>query len=70
MWGLYHFFMIIDSFLRKISYLCIVFPKGAQDILLNSLTNHHQKKRANSHYWDCPITGAAFPYLRVVCGEP
>lgn len=57
-------------YLRVYDYICNVLSKEAQDILLNSLTNHHQEKRANSHYWDCPVTGADFPYLRVVCGEP
>lgn len=43
--------------------------KGAQDILLNSLTNHHQRKEQLS-LLGLSRLGAAFPYLRVVCGEP
>lgn len=39
-------------------------------IVLNSFTITTVSKRANHQYWDCTYTGADFPYLVVVCGEP
>ena len=44
--------------------------KSAKDILLDSHTITTVEIRANLHIGTVPFTGADFPYLKVVCGEP
>ena len=41
-----------------------------KDILLDSHTITTVEIRANLHIGTVPFTGADFPYLKVVCGEP
>jgi hypothetical protein len=44
--------------------------KECKDILLDSHTITTVELRANLHIGTVPFTGADFPYLKVVCGEP
>ena len=44
--------------------------KSAKTYLLDSHTITTVEIRANLHIGSVPFTGADFPYLKVVCGEP
>lgn len=51
-------------------YFCNCIPQRVHDILLDSHTITTVEIRANLHIGTVPCTGADFPYLKVVCGEP
>ena len=64
-------FSILGCVIRR--FLCIFAPairKERKDILLDSHTITTVEIRANLHIGTVPFTGADFPYLKVVCGEP
>ena len=56
-------------YIPKKMYICNVFRKRYKTYLLDSLSFTTTRKRANAHEGAAP-SGADFPYMCMVCGEP
>ena len=68
-------FYVILAFLSiEFEVFCVFLQSHSanecKDILLDSHTITTVEIRANLHIGTVPFTGADFPYLKVVCGEP
>lgn len=67
------FFMFLAVMCMECVEKTLILPRilqRVQDILLNNLTITTTRKEQTLIIGTVPSTGAGFPYIRVVCGEP